>query len=179
MADDKPQEGPKGSAKLQAPRFSLQLTATENEDEQTIDLAKMQAGNRERLAKLLKKGDTLKQLGLVDERPAAVAAAPAVPAGEIEILLARKAASVCGLLAVLAVQRAGYRPDQAAMMAFTAEDEAQIAPAVLAVLNKYQILGGKYAEEIALVSAVGITVYNKYQLMLAAQQQPLPLTPAA
>lgn len=183
MARDEERDTPKGgSAKLQAPRFSMQLTPDENEDDQGIDLAKMQPGSRAKLARLLKKGDTLKQLGLLEER-AAPTLDQAAASSAVDTMLAGKAVELVGLLAVIGAQRmGGLAPEAAALMAFRADQRDALAPLVVSILGKYNLLGGRYAEELAAAALAVAMLSDNYShaskkhAEIAAAQ---PLTSAA
>ncbi len=150
----------RGSAKLQAPRFSMQLTPEDNENDQSIDLGKMHPNSRARLTRLLKKGDTLKQLGVIEEREQASGAADSV----LDTMLAGKAVELVGLLAVIGAQRAGgLSAEASALMAFRNEQRDTLAPLVVRILAKYNLLGGKYAEELAALALVAAMLSDNYQ----------------
>jgi hypothetical protein len=149
----------RGSAKLQAPRFSMQLTAEDDEAQQSIDLAKMHPNSKARLARLLKKGETLKELGVIDERPA-----QGPGDSVLDTMLAGKAVELVGLLAVIGAQRAGGLSNEAAaLMAFRPEQRDNLAPLVVRILAKYNLLGGKYAEELAALALVAAMLSDNYQ----------------
>lgn len=147
-------------SKLSAPRLSLQLTG----DEAKIDLARMQPGNRAKLAALLRDPDTRAQLGLVEERAVTVDA-------QLDRAVAAQAVGLLGMLAVMGAKRAGYRDEHAALMAFGQREIDMLAPATMAVLAKYNLLGGKYAEELALAAGVGAVVADKWTTMRAVAER--------
>jgi len=63
-----------------------------------------------------------------------------------------------GMIAVVAARTRGYSETSAQLLRYTADEKAALAPQTVKVLNKYNLLGGKYADEITLLVAVaGIT----------------------
>ncbi len=169
-------EPPRGSARLQAPRFSIQLT---DGDTPAIDLAKMHPASREKLVALLKQGDTLKQLGVLPSE-VVTAATPDPAASALDTMLGHKAVELVGLLAVIGAKRAGYADEHAQLMAFNVPQREALAPVVVRILGKYNLLGGKYAEELAaLALAAGFLADNFTNVKNAAEKQgSLPLAPA-
>jgi hypothetical protein len=143
-------------SKLAAPRLSFQLTP----DESQIDLARMQPGNREKLARVLTPA-TLKELGVIQEpKTPEAAAADSV----LDTMLGGKAVELVGLLAVIGSQRAlGLSPGAAALMAFRPEQREALAPLVVRILSKYNLLGGKYAEEMAAAALAVAMLADNYQ----------------
>lgn len=62
---------------------------------------------------------------------------------------------VIGSIGVVVAQTRGFQAAHAEVLRYTEQEKAILAPTTLKVLNKYNLLGGKYADEIALVAAVG------------------------
>lgn len=85
-----------------------------------------------------------------------------------------------GLLAVVVARSRGFAEDTARLLRFTADEKAALAPQTVKVLDKYNLLGGKYADEITLLIAVGGIVGGHVLLMQDAERKlaaPIPTTP--
>jgi hypothetical protein len=83
---------------------------------------------------------------------------------------------LCGVLydslSVLLVglaRRSGYTQTQAAGLAFTADERAQLVPPTIAVLNKYNTSLGKYQEEIVLGVLVTTVLSGKLAILRATE----------
>lgn len=62
---------------------------------------------------------------------------------------------VIGSVAVVLAKSRGFQASHAEVLRYTAEEKQAFAGPTLAVLNKYDLLGGKYADELLLLAAVG------------------------
>jgi len=83
---------------------------------------------------------------------------------------------LCGVLydslSVLLVglaRRSGYTQTQAAGLAFTTDERAQLVPPTIAVLNKYNTSLGKYQEEIVLGVLVTTVLSGKLAILRATE----------
>jgi hypothetical protein len=170
-------------SKLANPRFSIPLTVADNDDDEGLDLARMNPTNKTKLARMLRRGDTLKELGIEPTAAPAQLGAVADPtSAALDTMLGTKAVELFGLLAVLGAKRAGYADEHAQLMAFRPQQREALAPAVVRILGKYNLLGGKYAEEVAVLAlAAGMLADNYMKVKESAEkgQIPLPITPAA
>lgn len=92
------------------------------------------------------------------------AADPAVNAVIVNVIY-----DAIGSLAVLLARSKGYTEEHANLLRYTAEEKSAMGPLTVKVLEKHNLLGGKYADEIALVTTIGaITVGHVMALQQAA-----------
>lgn len=75
-----------------------------------------------------------------------------------------------GAIGVALASRKGYSDPAAAKLAFNDRDKAILTPPTVRVLEKYNVLGGKYADEIALAAALLAVIAGKAQEMNAAEE---------
>lgn len=84
-----------------------------------------------------------------------VTAPPSAEIVKLNAMLVQSLYKAVGGLLVLSARSRGVPDDAAELLRFHEDECAMLVDPTLAVLNKYELLGGKYAEEITLIACVG------------------------
>jgi len=127
------------------PRLSLPYDATRG----VIDFASMRPVTRDRLRRAL--ADPSARVVLTDTTT--------VPTGEsdkaVAVMMVDLLYDAIGTIAVVVARTRGVSATRAEVLRYTAEEKKLFMEPTLKVFAKHQLLSGKYADEIALVLAVG------------------------
>lgn len=76
-----------------------------------------------------------------------------------------------GSAAVVLARSRGYHASAAEILRYTDEEKAMFSEPTIKVLNKYDLLGGKYADEIGLALVVGGVLASRIMAMNRAQAE--------
>jgi len=155
------------------PRLSVPLTA----DKSRFAVESMTDPVRERLRAVLADPELRAKLNLPDDRPPAAAGdtAAAAAAASWDASVTGILWDAAGRLLVMAAARQGFTPAEASILLFSEDEKTTLAPATIAVLEKY-LPGGlaRYGPEVVLAGAVlGILQAKLFTLRrLAAERAP-------
>jgi len=116
----------------------------------TIDFASMRPGSIDKLRRALTDPKASIALGKVESVENAKNDGSDVSALVVNLLY-----DAIGSIAVIGAKTRGYSEARAEMLRYTEQEKQTLYAPTLKVLNKYDVLGGKYVDEFTLLIAVG------------------------
>lgn len=153
-----------GSEERKNPSENPRLSLPYNPETGKIDFSSMRASTREKLKRALADPSATEALGT---SAATIEGAPDQSAALNTMIVNTLYDAISSLAVVLAKSR-GFQATHAEMLRYTQQEKEMFAPLTINVLNKYDLLGGKYAEEMMLLAAIGAATATHVQAMTAA-----------
>lgn len=131
---------------------------------------RMRPSTKEQVRKAMTDPRAAKELGLVatGSAPAATSEDSAAMNAQLVMLLG-VAFDLVGRMSVVAAKSRGYHPSAAEVLRWTEEEKQGAGSALVPLLNKYDIAGGKWKEEIAAGMVVGGVLLGKVMMLNAMQ----------
>lgn len=110
----------------------------------------------------------LDAIGKIPQDEKNAGAATSAEEQALNALLVNVLFDLVGFGAMIVARQQGYSVAAAQKLAYTEQEKSTFMAPTIAVLNKYNLLGGKWREELALLAIVSITTFGHVQAMKKA-----------
>lgn len=158
----------KSSAPIEKESTIPRLGVPFNPDTGKIVFEGMRPSTKEKIRVLLDDDRIAKELGVASMATGSSAENDALAGVAVNVLY-----DAVGSLAVILAKSRGFG-SHAELLRYTEQEKAQLSAPTLKVLSKYDLLGGKYADELLLLAAVGsITAGHIMAMTHAAAAVPM------